>query len=77
MPMRHNGCGDFRKSAAAGDCEDQSRSRRSGAQRLIATQMLGLALCRYVLQLPPIVDMPHDEAVAWLGPTVQRYLDAP
>ena len=44
---------------------------------LIATQMLGLALCRYVLQLPPIVTMPHDEAVAWLGPTVQRYLDAP
>jgi len=44
---------------------------------LIATQTLGLALCRYVLQLPPIVDMPHDEAVGWLGPTVQRYLDAP
>lgn len=44
---------------------------------LIATQTLGLALCRYVLQLPPIVDMPRDEAVAWLGPTVQRYLDAP
>jgi AcrR family transcriptional regulator len=43
---------------------------------LIATQTLGLALCRYVLQLPPIVDMPHDEAVSWLGPTVQRYLDA-
>ena len=44
---------------------------------LIATQTLGLALCRYVLQLPPIVGMPHDEAVGWLGPTVQRYLDAP
>ena len=44
---------------------------------LIATQTLGLALCRYVLQLPTIVTMPHDEAVAWLGPTVQRYLDAP
>ena len=44
---------------------------------LIATQTLGLALCRYVLQLPPIVAMPHDEAVAWLGPTVQRYLEAP
>jgi AcrR family transcriptional regulator len=44
---------------------------------LIATQMLGLALCRYVLQLPPIVNMSHDETVQWLGPTVQRYLDAP
>ena len=44
---------------------------------LIATQTLGLALCRYVLQLPPIVAMARDEAVAWLGPTVQRYLDGP
>ncbi|MEV3902627.1 TetR family transcriptional regulator [Mycobacterium sp. NPDC050551] len=44
---------------------------------LIATQMLGLALCRYVLELPPVVDMTRDEVVAWLAPTVQRYLCAP
>lgn len=48
--------------------------RRAG---LIATQVLGLAMCRYVLQLPPIVAMTHEETVEWLGPTVQRYLDAP
>jgi AcrR family transcriptional regulator len=48
-------------------------ARRAG---LIATQMLGLALCRYVLVLPPIVEMSHDEVVSWLGPTVQRYLAA-
>jgi AcrR family transcriptional regulator len=48
-------------------------SRRAG---LIATQVLGLALCRYVLRLPPVVAMSHDEVIAWLGPTVQRYLDA-
>jgi AcrR family transcriptional regulator len=41
---------------------------------LIASQMLGLALCRYVLRLPPVVAMPRDEVVSWLGPTVQRYL---
>ena len=46
--------------------------RRAG---LIATQVLGLALCRYVLRLPPVVAMSHDEVVTWLGPTVQRYLD--
>ena len=23
------------------------------------------------------LEMPHDEMVGWLGPTVQRYLDAP
>jgi AcrR family transcriptional regulator len=43
---------------------------------LIASQMLGLALCRYVLRLPPIVDMSREEIVSWLGPTVQRYLDS-
>jgi AcrR family transcriptional regulator len=48
-------------------------ARRAG---LIATQVLGLALCRYVLRLPPVVAMSHDEVIAWLGPTVQRYLDA-
>jgi AcrR family transcriptional regulator len=42
---------------------------------LIATQILGLALCRFVLRLPPIVDMSRDEVVRWLGPTIQRYLD--
>jgi len=41
---------------------------------LIATQMLGLALCRYVLRLPPIVAMSRQDLVTWLGPTVQRYL---
>ncbi len=41
---------------------------------LIASQMLGLALCRYVLRLPPVVAMPRDEVVSWLGPTIQRYL---
>ena len=42
---------------------------------LVATQMLGLAMCRYVLRLPPIVEMSREEIVDWLGPTVQRYLD--
>jgi AcrR family transcriptional regulator len=44
---------------------------------LIATQVLGLALCRYVLRLPPVVGMSRDDVVGWLGPTVQRYLEAP
>lgn len=44
---------------------------------LIATQILGLALCRYVLKLPPIALMPREDVVAWVGPTVQRYMTAP
>lgn len=41
----------------------------------MATQILGLALCRFVLRLPPVVGMDRDEVVEWLGPTIQRYLD--
>jgi AcrR family transcriptional regulator len=41
---------------------------------LIATQILGMALCRFVLRLPPVVSMTRDEVVEWLGPTIQRYL---
>lgn len=44
---------------------------------LIATQIMGLALCRFVLQLPPVVGMSRDEVVTWLGPTIQRYLGLP
>ncbi|GAA5044683.1 TetR/AcrR family transcriptional regulator [Nocardia callitridis] len=45
--------------------------RRGG---LIVTQLLGLALCRYVLRLPPVVDLTPDQIVADLAPTLQRYL---
>ncbi|MTE13327.1 TetR/AcrR family transcriptional regulator [Nocardia aurantiaca] len=41
---------------------------------LIATQILGLALCRYVLRLPPVVALTHEQIVADIGPTIQRYL---
>ncbi|MFF0607106.1 TetR family transcriptional regulator [Nocardia tengchongensis] len=41
---------------------------------LIASQILGLALCRYVLRLPPVVALTQEEIVAEVGPTVQRYL---
>jgi AcrR family transcriptional regulator len=41
---------------------------------LVASQILGMALCRYVLRLPPLVAMSRDEIVKALGPTVQRYI---
>jgi AcrR family transcriptional regulator len=44
---------------------------------LTATQLLGMALARYVLRLPPAVALSRQEIVAWLAPTVQRYLTAP
>jgi AcrR family transcriptional regulator len=53
--------------------EPATAAARAG---LLATQMLGLALSRYVLKLPPVVAMAPAELIAWLGPTVQRYLTA-
>ena len=44
---------------------------------LVATQILGMALCRFVLRLPPVVEMSRDEVVEWLGPTIQRYFGLP
>lgn len=41
---------------------------------LVATQVLGLVLTRYVLRLPPVVAMDRDTLVAWLGPVLQHYL---
>jgi AcrR family transcriptional regulator len=45
-------------------------ARRAG---LVASQLLGLALTRYVLRLPPVVAMPADFIVRTIGKTIQRY----
>jgi AcrR family transcriptional regulator len=44
---------------------------------LVATQMLGLALCRHILRLPPVVAMPPATVAARIGPTIERYLTSP
>ncbi|WP_107653928.1 TetR/AcrR family transcriptional regulator [Nocardia suismassiliense] len=41
---------------------------------LVVTQLLGLALCRYVLRIPPVVAFTRDELIAEIAPTLQRYL---
>jgi len=41
---------------------------------LIASQILGLALCRYVLKLPPVAKLDRAEIVRRVGATVQGYL---
>jgi AcrR family transcriptional regulator len=60
--------------AAAGHRDSTAAGTRAG---LIATQMLGLALCRYVLRLQPVVDLDRDAILQWLAPVIQRYLTDP
>jgi AcrR family transcriptional regulator len=44
---------------------------------LIAAQLLGLALCRYILHFEPLASLPADDVVAVVAPSVQRYLTGP
>jgi hypothetical protein len=41
---------------------------------LCATQILGLGMVRYVLQLEPLASADHPTVVAAIAPTIQRYL---
>jgi AcrR family transcriptional regulator len=55
-------------------CPDPSQAPARAA--LVASQVLGAALCRYVLVLSPFAEMATEDVTAWLGPTLQRYLTA-
>ena len=52
--------------------DEDERLRRSG---LIATQLIGFALLRYVWKIEPIASMPEDEVVAAMAPNLQRYVE--
>jgi AcrR family transcriptional regulator len=41
---------------------------------LVASQVLGIILSRYVLELEPVASMPAETLVASYAPTIQRYL---
>jgi AcrR family transcriptional regulator len=51
---------------------DQDRLARSG---LIASQIIGLALMRYVWKSEPIASMTQDEILDAVGPNLQRYIE--
>ncbi|MFF3564392.1 TetR family transcriptional regulator [Streptomyces sp. NPDC002574] len=61
---------------AAAVCPDTAPGRAAARAALVASQILGVAMSRYVLRFPPAAAMPREEVVAWLAPTVQRYLTA-
>lgn len=43
---------------------------------LLAAQMVGLVVTRYIVRLEPLASMPRERVVALLGPQVQRLLEA-
>ncbi|HWD44902.1 MAG TPA: TetR family transcriptional regulator [Actinomycetota bacterium] len=41
---------------------------------LVGSQLIGLAMARYIIRVEPLASAPAAEVVAALGPTLQRYL---
>jgi AcrR family transcriptional regulator len=52
---------------------DQPERRMS----LVASQLIGLVMARYVVEVEPLASASHDELVAAYAPTLQRYLEMP
>ena len=50
---------------------DEERDARGA---LVASQLVGLVMARYVLRIEPLVSATPDSLVAAVGPTLQRYL---
>ena len=60
------------------DLPPAEREARGG---LVASQLIGMVMARYVLRVEPLASASPESLVAAIGPTVQRYLtgdvDAP
>jgi len=44
---------------------------------LVASQMAGLGMIRYIIKVEPLASMPAEDVVRLIGPTIQRYLEGP
>lgn len=58
--------------AVAHHLDAADRLERAG---LVASQMVGLAMLRYVWKVEPLASMGRDDLVRTIGPTIQRYLN--
>jgi AcrR family transcriptional regulator len=52
--------------------DERDRAVRSG---LIASQLMGFALMRFVWKIEPVASMTDDDIVAALAPNLQRYIE--
>ena len=52
--------------------DERDRLVRSG---LISSQIMGLAMMRYVWQVEPVASMSNDELIAAIAPNLQRYIE--
>ena len=59
------------RGPAEGPGEDHAR------KGLVASQLMGIAWVRYVLQLEPIASASIDTVARWIGPTLDAYMNGP
>ncbi len=52
--------------------DDRDRKVRSG---LVSSQIMGLAMMRYIWQIEPLASMGEDELIDAIAPNLQRYID--
>jgi AcrR family transcriptional regulator len=62
------GAGEAARAAARDDVDAEYRAG------MVASQVLGLAVTRFVLALGPVASASADDLAATIGPTLQRYL---
>lgn len=53
---------------------DMPAAEREARGALVASQLIGMVMARYVLRLEPLASAAPESVVAAVGPTVQRYL---
>jgi AcrR family transcriptional regulator len=53
---------------------DVPQAEREARGALVASQLVGLVMSRYVLRIEPLASATADSLVAAVGPTLQRYL---
>ena len=57
--------------AVADQLDDEERLLRAS---LVASQVLGVTMMRWVWEIEPLTSLPEEDLVALVGPTLQRYL---
>ncbi len=57
-----------------GSFDDMPVEEREARGALVASQVIGMVMARYVLKLEPLASASPESVVSAVGPTIQRYL---
>jgi AcrR family transcriptional regulator len=58
-------------AAVASHLDDDERTLRAG---LVASQLIGVAMARYVWRVGALAELDRDQVARYVSPTIQRYL---